>query len=306
MAPQIPILGAILLLIVTLSSIDPTESKQPAFKFMNQLQGCHKGQKVSGIHQLKQYLERFGYLSNASYNHPNQYDLFDDVLESAVKSYQQFYHLQVTGTLNSETMKLMTMPRCGVPDIVKENHPHSHYHHNRKLIHAVSRYAFFNGNPRWAKSMLTYTFFSSVSVPAAQSLSSACARAFQKWANVSNFTFQEVAQSSKADIVIGFHVGDHGDGIPFDGPGGFTAHAFAPSIGLLHFDGDENWNTNPGPNQMDLESIALHEIGHVLGLQHDDTVPDAVMYSILNYGNVKRNLHPDDIAGIRALYGLQP
>ena len=307
MAPKISILGAILLLTVTLCSINPTESTPSSFKFINQLQGCHKGQNMPGIHQLKQYLQRFGYLSNASYNHPN-HDLFDDVLESAVESYQRFHHLQVTGTLNFETMKLMTTPRCGVPDIVNENHLHNHYHHNRKLIHGVSRYTLNPGRPRWLKSNLTYTFRSSFADSAAQNLSSACARAFQKWANVTNLTFREVAQNNnpKADIEIGFHVRGHGDNAPFDGPGGVTAHAYRPRFGLLHFDGDEDWNTNPGPTQMDLESIALHEIGHVLGLGHDDTVPDAVMFSILNHGMRKRILQPDDVNGIRDLYGLTP
>ncbi|KAM6584304.1 hypothetical protein CsatB_011306 [Cannabis sativa] len=300
MASKISLLGAIfLVLAVTLFYIETTESKHTAFEFIGHLKGCHKGQNVTGVHQLKQYLHKFGYLdtNTTSYNHAND-DLYDDVLESAVKSYQQHHHLKVTGTLDPETVKEMTKPRCGLPDIVNnKNHDH-HHHNNRKL------YRFFQGNPRWRKSRLTYKFRSIAKSASAESIRSICARAFEKWAQVSHFSFQEVGESSTADIVIGFHVGDHGDPYPFDGPRGVLAHAFPPSTGLLHFDGAENWSMNPGQNEVDLESVALHEIGHVLGLGHDDTVPDAIMYSTFSYGLTKRNLHPDDIQGVRALYGL--
>ncbi|KAF4401342.1 hypothetical protein G4B88_014183 [Cannabis sativa] len=312
MASKISLLGAIfLVLAVTLSYIERAESKHTAFEFIGHLKGCHKGQNVTGVHQLKQYLHKFGYLDTNTTkrnhlknwdrrffsNHAND-DLYDDVLESAVKSYQQHHHLKVTGTLDPETVKEMTKPRCGLPDIVNnKNHDH-HHHNNRKL------YRFFQGNPRWRKSRLTYKFRSIANSASAESIRSICARAFEKWAQVSHFTFQEVGESSTADIVIGFHVGDHGDPYPFDGPRGVLAHAFPPSTGLLHFDGAENWSMNPGQNEVDLESVALHEIGHVLGLGHDDTVPDAIMYSTFSYGLTKRNLHPDDIQGVRALYGL--
>ncbi|PON59789.1 Peptidase M10A, stromelysin-type [Parasponia andersonii] len=306
MAPKIQLLGAILLLLV-MHSIDTTESKHDAFEFIEHLKGCHKGQNVSGVHQLKQYLKTFGYLNYNAVKHHNHInhandDVYDDALESAVKSYQQQYHLKVTGTLDPETVKEMTMPRCGVPDITNKTHHHGH--HNRKLIHAVSHYQFFRGNPRWRKSQLTYRFRSSVSVPGTANIRSICARAFQKWAQVSHFTFQEVHPNAAADIEIGFHSGDHGDGANFDGPGGTLAHAFAPTVGYFHFDAQEFWSENPGPDQVDLESVAVYEIGHLLGLGHDDTVPDAIMYSKFSYGTTKRNLHADDIRGIRALYGL--
>ncbi|PON59790.1 Peptidase M10A [Parasponia andersonii] len=294
-------------------SIDTNESKKhDAFKFIQLLKGCHKGQNVSGVHQLKQYLETFGYLDynvDKHHNHANHAndDFYDDALESAVKSYQEHYHLKVTGTLDSETVKGMTMPRCGVPDIVNKTHQHHHHHQNRKLIHAVSHYRFIPGNPRWQKSHLTYSFPTSVSVPGTKNIRSICARAFQKWAQVSHFTFQEVAPDADSDITIGFYIRNHGDGATnaFDGPRGILAHAFQPSNGHFHFDAEENWSENPaGPNQVDLESVAVHEIGHLLGLDHDDTVPDAIMYSRFSYGTTKRDLHDDDIRGIRALYGL--
>ena len=55
-----------------------------------------------------------------------------------------------------------------------------------------------------------------------------------------------------------------------------------------------------------IEDIAAHEFGHVLGLGHSAS-SDATMYyatSSCNTGN--RSLHPDDIAGVRALYPPAP
>jgi len=61
------------------------------------------------------------------------------------------------------------------------------------------------------------------------------------------------------------------------------------------------WSTGvPTPTgRYDLESVLLHENGHVAGLGHSaDT--SAVMYAY--YGGLRRELHQDDIDGISFLY----
>lgn len=128
--------------------------------------------------------------------------------------------------------------------------------------------------------------------------------AFQKWESATQyFTFSKVESNEDSDLVIGFYSGDHGDGAAFDGPLGILAHAFAPTDGRLHYDADENWGHAPDVNSFDLESVALHEIGHLLGLGHT-TVEAAVMHPGIAPGESRLNFDQDDLDGIRTLYNL--
>jgi len=60
-----------------------------------------------------------------------------------------------------------------------------------------------------------------------------------------------------------------------------------------------NWATD-GNSDIDVQTVLLHELGHVLGLGHSDNSL-AVMFA--SYQEVRRDLHQDDICGIQQLYG---
>ncbi|MHC4750749.1 MAG: matrixin family metalloprotease [Planctomycetota bacterium] len=95
------------------------------------------------------------------------------------------------------------------------------------------------------------------------------------------------------------------------------AHAYQPGIesmflggtiaGDMHFDVARTWVDNaadvPFNGQFDFYTVALHELGHSLGLGHS-TVVGSVMYPF--YGGALRTLTADDIAGIQAIYGAIP
>ena len=71
--------------------------------------------------------------------------------------------------------------------------------------------------------------------------------------------------------------------------------------GDMVFNSNQNWGIN---TSMDVETVALHEFGHALGLGENTTDPSTVMYQ--TYTGIKQALAPDDIAGIQSIWGAQP
>jgi hypothetical protein len=136
--------------------------------------------------------------------------------------------------------------------------------------------------------------------------------AFAAWAAVANIQFQQVADSntnggepgSSGDIRIGAHFMDG-----TSSSGTILAHAFYPPFsaspaeisGDLHFDADEPWSCTPGANKIDIGVVALHEVGHTIGLGHENLVL-AVMGPY--YNPTLASLKPDDINGVISIYGV--
>ncbi|KAG8635119.1 metalloendoproteinase 3-MMP [Manihot esculenta] len=296
MACKYSYLLIVFLLFSIQSSMSQSKTYKPqkqAFKFLQNLKEIHKGQTVVGLDEVKKFLVGFGYYLNPCSTR-NLNNNFDDQLESALKRYQNFFHLNITGILNFETIQKMMIPRCGVPDVTDITSLNQSINSN-----IGPHYAFPARMPKWNKFSLTYLFLPNV--PNSQDVRAAFSGAFQSWQIVSKFHFHEAAAGEIQDLHIGFYTGAHGDGHPFDGPGKVWAHSFYPRDGRSHYDASENWTTNPAGNQVDVQSIAVHEIGHLLGLAHSQD-PNAVMYPTIGSGVIKRVLSPDDIGGIQTLY----
>uniref|UniRef100_A0AAQ5XQD1 interstitial collagenase n=1 Tax=Amphiprion ocellaris TaxID=80972 RepID=A0AAQ5XQD1_AMPOC len=202
---------------------------------------------------------------------------------------QRFFGLQITGTLDADTLAMMKKPRCGVPD------------------GKIARFSTFGGNLKWEKNSLTYRIVNYTPDMSATEVDNSIEKALQVWAKVTPLRFTRI-YSGTADIMISFGRRAHGDYYPFDGPDGTLAHAFAPASGIggdAHFDDDESFTFRSNSGYV-LFMVAAHEFGHSLGLSHSDD-PGALMYPVYSYRNPETFTLPrDDINGIQSLYGPNP
>jgi hypothetical protein len=66
---------------------------------------------------------------------------------------------------------------------------------------------------------------------------------------------------------------------------------------------DDPWETGSFVDKADFQRVALHELGHCLGLDHEDDVP-AIMGTAVSTGTTIIDPQPDDINGVQAIYGV--
>ena len=142
---------------------------------LKHLEGSKNGDKREDIQKLKQYLQRYSYLKNSVYPEYSDNEDFDDLLESSLKTFQNFHHIAPIGILNDPTAALMSRARCGYPD----HHPD-----------------YTSSTLKWpAEQMHIHYRVSPGSLP-----EQPITNGFNAWAAVSNLTFENVREEIHAKL----------------------------------------------------------------------------------------------------------
>jgi predicted Zn-dependent protease len=264
-----------------------------SFGLSSAKQGCDEKCQLN-------YLIKYGYITpTISDNILDSMIETEETLKQGIMNLQREAGLEETGFMDETTTNLIQSPRCGV------------------LFGSARRQKRFtivrgwdtlknNKNETMVTWYLDWSNFDQIKGNLSQEIiRTIFATSMSKWSNTSLLSLKEVLNKDEANITIEFLSGNHGDGYNFDGPGQVLAHAFYPGTGRggdAHFDLEENWSIW-GDEGISLFSVAIHEIGHSLGLGHS-SVNDSVMYAW--YRSEHTELHDDDKLAINSVYGIRP
>ncbi|KAK7252340.1 hypothetical protein RIF29_36207 [Crotalaria pallida] len=269
--------------------------------------------KIKGLKEVKQYFADFGYMNDSS--NSLAHDYLDDETKLAIKTYQDFFNLNVTYELEkmSNTFHQMSLPRCAVPDL------NVTYELNSQTNTTVSWPQGIRWFPNGTRTKhLTYGFPPQNEVP--PNVTKVFKDAFGRWSkaltelNLPQLNFSETDYDT-SDIKIGFYnFGKLGiEEVVIGGTiVGYENGSYgSPIVADILLDGTLLW-VLPGSNftwswkygEFDLETVAMHQIGHILGLDHS-TNEESVMYpSIKKFNETKVELTDDDKESIRRVYGI--
>lgn len=220
---------------------------------------------VSLIANVKEFLARFGYIPRI-FGPPGE---LDEKTRRAINQYQKFYSLPTTDYLSEEFLAHIARPRCARSDFLllkgeedDGSPPLCFAPSQRKWLRCEVRYK-LNDPP---------TGFSRDSVLEVFEI------AFNLWVTAANlgFSFVEAEEGEPYEIFIdwvdpqsavnvNFSVlGCFGYGEPPPENGGLKSGAFSRIL----FPSDQEWSIMGEPKKFHILTVALHEIGHILGLEH--------------------------------------
>lgn len=245
-----------------------------------------RGESHPDFSEVQNYLKRYGYLK------PDEPCAEGQLCKDTVRvltNFQKFFNVEPSGEFDEPTRDEMAAPRCGLPDFSE--------------LEARTIGPWDDGN-------LRYAFGNSTEQDVGpEATENAVRSAFATWSASSDaVNFTEVGAKEDPDILVEWRPAADPD---HSMVGGVLAHAdFPPGFSIitqgrplpLHFDDKEHlWDTGAQPNAFDIETVALHEIGHCLGILHTN-VPGSVMFPSVRRNFTLRDPQPDDLVALRRLY----
>ncbi|XP_065664899.1 matrix metalloproteinase-2-like isoform X2 [Hydra vulgaris] len=210
-----------------------------------------------------------------------------------------FGYIPETAVLNKKTTTITANVLLATPD-------KSRLHDTR-----VRRYT--AQGSKWKKSDLTWKLLNQNNDNLSRSqVEDTLQQAFARWEAVTNLRFHKLEKNSNeyADIDVSFvyrFQQQQRDPTLFYGAGNVLAHGYYPNnnkgiSGDLHFY-DETQFTLGTTKGINLLWVAVHEIGHCIGLEHS-SVENSIMYPrYKGYMGENFTLSKDDILGIQSIYG---
>ena len=197
------------------------------------------------------YLNKFGYLDTTKqskmsanlimlpagaqpFAKSNSSSSQEQLIEEAVKKFQRFAKLNMTGKLDNETLRVMKMPRCGHPDILDGsdfllNSSNKRFNYDRspflKRIDSNQRKSDPNfeqkrrkkryalQGSKWSKSKLKFRIgkYPMYSMLTKEQIDEELKRAFDLWSEVSDVEFEQVkdtaaSKSSFSNLMLFNHI----------------------------------------------------------------------------------------------------
>lgn len=251
------------------------------------------GRGKSGIEviEAQRYLARYGYFSDEERAATDEGQLTAPT-SAALRRFQRFARLHVTGTLTIETLKLMRQPRCPIADLEPGELGGPGVDDSDPFV--------FTGDT-WDDRTLRW--FLQTGTPDLADEAAAIQRAFDTWAGQVPLTFTQVTTAADADITVSWETGDHGDGMPFDGSGsgGFNifAHAFFPEDGRIHFDEAGTWAHSHGQW---LRRFGVGRPARDRPRTGPATQQPVRRRDVFAINSQRRQLHEADVRGIKSRY----
>jgi hypothetical protein len=153
---------------------------------------------------------------------------------------------------------------------------------------------------------LTYYIGNTPSNVDANVFEAAVETALEVWSDVADIEFTQTSVPNQRDSLDFSFTG-------LDGRGGTLAQAYFPDdvnpsriAGDIQFDTSESWEVgNQSRSAFDLVLVAVHEIGHALGLQHSHA-SDSVLKDSVSANQRFEKLGASDVDAILGLYAATP